>query len=344
MGYLTAKRQTKNLHLLSEIDMLKREINFRANSLEVVGEIVSTNPTKLRLMNKYDDTEIFSSDVTYDANKQFAEISATVNSKKIALSAEYPTTKDFVAAVSTSTDEMMRKEALLNVHLNNSRLLHSRLAWNPNMWSSLTQGMEKSAMSAGVKYVQKWAMINNDIADKVAVNARQRYADLVETSMVEFTDSIYASVASLEALTLRMERALQEYRDHTKKLAHSIHNSVTNGTYVNYAMDKIAEVKNIDISPYVTSFSVPEEYNTVYSNLKETGMSGLTSLWERKELDGVRGKLNSVYQQGAWAYKYWDAELNVKENIEHIMTLLREIVADELKELSTEYRTVYKNP
>ena len=73
--------------------------------------------------------------------------------------------------------------------------------------------------------------------------------------------------------------------------------SVTNGTYVNYAMDKIAEVKNIDISPYVTSFSVPEEYNTVYSNLKETGMSGLTSLWERKELDGVRGKLNSVYQQ-----------------------------------------------
>ena len=73
--------------------------------------------------------------------------------------------------------------------------------------------------------------------------------------------------------------------------------SVTNGTYVNYAMDKIAEVKNIDISPYVTSFSVPEEYNTVYSNLKETGMSGLTSLWERKELDGVRGKLISVYQQ-----------------------------------------------
>ena len=61
------------------------------------------------------------------------------------------------------------------------------------------------------------------MADMVAFNARQRYADLVETSMVEFTDSIYASVASLEALTLRMERALQEYKDHTKKLAHSIH-------------------------------------------------------------------------------------------------------------------------
>ena len=30
-SYLTAKRQTKNLHLLSEIDMLKREINFRVN-------------------------------------------------------------------------------------------------------------------------------------------------------------------------------------------------------------------------------------------------------------------------------------------------------------------------
>jgi len=361
---------------------------------------------KLRLLNRFDGAEIFRSDATFDADKQFAEISATMNSNKLALSAEYPTNKDFVAALTHSNDEVSNKEALLNVHLNNSRLLHSRMAWRPNMWSELTKGMEKSAMSAGIKYVQKWAMINNDIADEVAgkyaavtghlneeitplvdslerefrmidrnmmskrmdttmyrqtytrliqalrqtmadmlaYNAKQRYTELVETSMVEFSDSIYSSLASLEAMTVRIERALQEYHDNTKKLAHSIHNSVTNGTYVNYAMDKIAEVKNIDISPYVTSFSVPEEYNNVISNLKATTKDGLTNLWERPELDGVRGHLNSVYQQGAWAYKYWDAELNVKENINHIMTLLREIVEDELKELSTEYRTVYKNP
>jgi len=67
-------------------------------------------------------------------------------------------------------------------------------------------------------------------------------------------------------------------------------------------------------------------------------------LWERQELDVVREKINSVYQQGAWAYKYWDAELNIQQNIEHIVTLLKDIVAEELKELSTEYSRTNKNP
>ena len=48
--------------------------------------------------------------------------------------------------------------------------------------------------------------------------------------------------------------------------------------------------------------------------------------------------------QGAWAYKYWDAELNIQQNIEHIVTLLKDIVAEELKELSTEYSRTNKNP
>ena len=35
------------------------------------------------------------------------------------------------------------------------------------MMSHFTEGMEKSAMSAGIKFVQKWAAVNNDIADEV---------------------------------------------------------------------------------------------------------------------------------------------------------------------------------
>ena len=64
-------------------------------------------------------------------------------------------------------------------------------------------------------------------------------------------------------------------------------------------MGKLAEVKNIDISPYVTSFSsMPEEYtNGISKDIKDMGVSGLNKLWERQELDVVREKINSVYQQ-----------------------------------------------
>ena len=54
----------------------------QANNLEVIGEVVSTNPAKLRLLNRFDGAEIFRSDATFDADKQFAEISATMNSSE----------------------------------------------------------------------------------------------------------------------------------------------------------------------------------------------------------------------------------------------------------------------
>merc|ERR1711971_123655 len=248
-------------------------------------------------------------------------------------------------------------------------------------------------MSAGIKFVQKWAAVNNDIADEIsgkyqavtshmeeevgplvdalegqantkglsldmliqtlrqtmaevrAYDVHKRYMQFVESSVVGLSNAVYTSMAEVEAMSVRVEKALQQYVDNTHRLANHIHGSATNGSYVSYAMDKLAGVKNIDVSPYVTSFSVPDEYSNVVPTMREYGItSGLKSLWERKELDAVRGRLNSVYQQGAWAYKYWDAEMNIQQNLEHIVTLIKEIVEDELKELNSEYRTVYKNP
>ena len=60
------------------------------NNMEVVGKVISNNPTKLSLVNKMDDAELFRSDVTYDAKKKFAEISASSNSSEFHLSCTAP--------------------------------------------------------------------------------------------------------------------------------------------------------------------------------------------------------------------------------------------------------------
>jgi len=140
---------------------------------------------------------------------------------------------------------------------------------------------------------------------------------------------------------------LEAYKNKIDNMDMQVFNKLYNGTYVNYAMDKLSQATDFDISPYVQSFQmpeVPEELSNVVDVAKDTAMSGLNSLWQRPEVNVVRGNLNSIYQQSAWAYNYWDVEKNMKENIDHIITLLREIVEMELKEFSESCRALNKNP
>jgi len=66
---------------------------------------------------------------------------------------------------------------------------------------------------------------------------------------------------------------------------------------------------------------------------KDAGVEGLKSLWGRRELDGIRGNLESIYAQAAAAAESYDAERSLEENIEAAIKLVVEIVEEELKAL-----------
>jgi len=72
---------------------------------------------------------------------------------------------------------------------------------------------------------------------------------------------------------------------------------VYNAKYVDYIADRLSEVKNVDISPYITSIEVPEEYSNAIYSARDSAVSGMKDLWERPEMNMVRGNLNKVYQQ-----------------------------------------------
>ncbi|XP_012938713.2 uncharacterized protein LOC101848113 [Aplysia californica] len=438
-SYLTARRQTKNLALLAEINKIKKQISVQMtnpiNKIEIVGDVVSTSPSKLRLLNRIDDTEVFRSELTVDTDKKSAEISAIVDSETFSLSAQYPNNTAFRAVISHSTPTESRQEALLALRLNTSRLLHSRLHWRPSSFAELTSGLEERAARAGVKVAKMWELVNEAVADEIdgkyravssaveeelkplidalerelhqvayrmaavsremsaiyqrndlnvqilgdayrtmqsqfdsmsvayrrgyaeliqslrealsammAFPARESYTELVESSVSFLAERVYDSLHYMEEYTARMEQELQEYKKNAQKMMNSVADTVYNATYVDYIANKLAKVKNIDISPYVTSFEMPEEYSNAIYSVRDSAVSGMKDLWERPEIDMVRGNLNEVYQQGTWAYKYWNVEENLKKNLASIMTLLREIVEDELKEFTIQTKSLYQNP
>jgi len=141
-----------------------------------------------------------------------------------------------------------------------------------------------------------------------------------------------------------MEKALQEYKESTQKLANSVADTVYNASYVDYVTDRLAQVKNMDISPYVNSIEMPEMYSNAISSVKNSALSGLNNVWSRPELDMVRGNLNQVYQQGVWTYNYWEVEKNLRKNLQNIFILGIEIIEEELKELTAQSQAMYKNP
>merc|ERR1711879_1032672 len=129
------------------------------------------------------------------------------------------------------------------------------------------------------------------------------------------------------------ESALRQRLESLQAAAESLRNSANNNKITNFAKDLINRAKSVDVSPYVEMFKVPEEYNNMASELQDLTMSGVKTLWARPELSGVRGPVNTVHQEAAWAYKYWDVEKNVQQNVHDILMLLVEIIEAEIKEM-----------
>jgi len=69
-SYLTAQRQTKTLALMTEINKIKKQISVQMmnplSNMELLGEMVSESPIKMRLTNKMDDEKIFQSNMILD--------------------------------------------------------------------------------------------------------------------------------------------------------------------------------------------------------------------------------------------------------------------------------------
>jgi len=407
--YLTARRETKTMALMTEINKIKKQISVQMmnplTKVEIIGDVVSETPCKLRLVNKIDDEEVFQSNMIIDSDRKCVELTAEMGEDKYAFNAEYPTIKDFTAYVTRSDAQVSHQEAVFALTLNNTRLIHSRLAWRPTAIAEMTNGLKQKAAVAGIQYGQKFAVINNEIAkeisakyiavsshmkeevtpfidaleksllviasemrniqaaqpfmresmnlvaslrktvsDIVAFRAGEKYQNLVAGSIVGLSQNLIESLTSLEKMTAGVEAALENYKEASKAIAKKITNTVTNTSFTNYAQDMINHAKNVDISPYMRIFEVPQEYNTIVSEVKDMGMSGMKTLWARPEFNTVRGTVNEVYQQGSWAYKYWNVEQNIQQNIEHIMTLLVEIAEAEAHEMKTRASSMYKNP
>jgi len=174
---------------------------------------------------------------------------------------------------------------------------------------------------------------------------REKYTDLVRTTLIKMAFRLTSLVSGMGEYADSIEQVLMEYKEKTSAMAQSVAGKFSKTSLEKYAHNKLEQLKNIDVLPYITSLEMTEEYSNTLDSVRSTAQSGLKYAWERPELDMIRGNLNSIYQQGAWAANYWDIKENLKTSLKNIMTLMKEIIEEELQEMHSECSTLnkYKN-
>jgi len=211
-------------------------------------------------------------------------------------------------------------------------------------YTKLQRQWEATVMEYRRIYTDVIVSMRQSLDNMESYPIREQYIELVRSTMAHMALRVYATVAELERFTKDVEMTLREYKQRTETFVNTIADNVYNATYMKYAKNKLSQIKNIDISPYIKQFELSEEYSNAIDSVKDTTMTGIQYIWERPELDMLRGNLNSIYQQGTWAYNYWDVEKNLKTNIKNIMLLLVDIIEDELKQITQETQGKFKNP
>ncbi|GFS01680.1 apolipophorin [Elysia marginata] len=433
--YLTARRQNKNLGLLAEINKLKRHLNLQITNpmskMEYTAEEISNNgPYKVRMLSKVDDVETFRSDLVLDENEKSIELNMIRGIEGLKLFAGYPSLKEFRTEVSRSSYDSETTEAVLAVRLNTTRLMHTRLHWDPDMAQNLLQDIRQRLLVEGIEEYQtfreikaalseeitgkykditaafdeevrplvdelekdfdyierqmsqflkavKKAYRNNDfyLQDmgteafeqiekrlsqfkhgykkdtkkiiKFLKNAldnmlefpiRERYDAMVNKAISALDEQLNNALRVLESLLANTDAALVSYRERMLQAQQKSRDAVYNSTYSSYVSDALGDV---DVTSYVPSWEIPEEYSSaLYSAVGHVG-SGVSMMMDVPGLRHVKRGAHELYQQGVWAYSYWQLEKNIFKHSENILRLIEEIVRDELSQYAEEIKRVY---
>ena len=99
----------------------------------------------------------------------------------MSLVAEYPSKRQFRAGVTyVPARGVAVDEALVALTLNNSRLLHSRVAWNPRLLAEMASAAQRQSVAAGYAFMDSWGLANRALEEEFAAKHSAIAAELTQ--------------------------------------------------------------------------------------------------------------------------------------------------------------------
>ncbi|XP_063427202.1 apolipophorins-like [Mytilus trossulus] len=214
--YLTARRQTKNIALITEIDKLKRQLNIQVRSPIKTMKIdarVETSPFKLTIKNLYDDTKPINTELTVDPNDGSLDFNMNYDiknpDKTLHLNAKFSDEKGISAELFRDVNQKKTVDSLLNLRLKSSKILHTRVHWRPSIISDLKAEITKRIEEYGIRSAMAVEESSGEISKEISYKRRLFQAAYTE-EIKSYADAINDKLSELRTLKAKNAFYLQD--------------------------------------------------------------------------------------------------------------------------------------
>lgn len=175
--YLTNQKKTENLNMFMEIKKLQREIGLymydpKGKSMGIIGRVESTSPLLVTVGCLDEGRHSENLIVKVDENKRSVEIKAKYDSENpnsaLHMKAELPTKKDLQVELYRTGNFEQVTESLINIQLKDSRILHGKINWRPEMFADAMEFTAKRMMKDATEANAALLEVGTEIADELA--------------------------------------------------------------------------------------------------------------------------------------------------------------------------------
>jgi len=173
-----------------------------------------------------------------------------------------------------------------------------------------------------------------------------KYQQAVDNMLQGFEEYVDRSTRSLTEAVMAVDSCLATLHQHTQRVSTYVTEAAKNAS----SHPTLVYLKNsMDITPYIESAAnkigslrMPEQLTSaIYS--ASARMNAAMADKNLAALSSVRKAYNEVYQQGVWAYNYWQVEENLKKHLISIAELLKEIVQEEVEMYTRHFSFLQKS-
>ncbi|XP_070194611.1 uncharacterized protein [Littorina saxatilis] len=212
--YLTSQSERKMMALRGEIDRLRRQIDLELVSpmkkMSMRGEVQSTEPYLIRLVNTYDDSEIIESQLKVDPEARSVQFITNYDldnpENQLILQAGYVNASAFSAELYRQQRDRKISDALLATRLNTSTLLHTRLAWRPQS----IDDMESYARGKTISYSDNIRKTLESATSATGRELSDKYATITEELYSELSPVLDLAHSELSRLGQQLEKSRKQ--------------------------------------------------------------------------------------------------------------------------------------
>ncbi|CAG2256768.1 unnamed protein product [Mytilus edulis] len=204
--YLTARRQTKNIAIITDMGKLKRQLNIQIHSPVKTMKLdarVETSPFKLTIKNLVDDTKPINSQLTVDHNDGSMDFNMNYDIKNpdntLHVNTKFSDEKGISARVFRNVNQKTTVDSLLNLGLKTSMIIHTHAYWRPSIISDLKAELRKRVEEYGIRSSMAIEASSDEINKEIVYKIR-----LIQSAYTEevklYDDAITDKLSELRTL------------------------------------------------------------------------------------------------------------------------------------------------